>query len=110
MLRFLPAPGPNSGRVRLTHSVLFNTTMAHPNNTPAVLADRLAARHGWTAEERQYHYERLYDLRRTTALLAVFQHSSLPTAHTTAQLETLAATIDERFLDGQRTLDDLDEH
>jgi hypothetical protein len=84
--------------------------MTHPTESPAVIADRLAVRYSWTAEERQQHLERLYDITRTTALLTVYQHAFLPSVRTPARLDAFVATRDGRFVDAQHMLDNLDEH
>jgi len=95
--------------VRLTHTALFMLVRTFPDDSLETIADRLVTRYGWTAEERRYHLDRMFDIRRTTALVATFDRISVPVVRTPANLDAFLSSFDARYVDAQRVLRDLEE-
>jgi hypothetical protein len=85
-------------------------TRTRPNVSPDALADRLARQYGWTAAERDYHRDRLYDIRRTTALDAIMDQLLLPTSRSSANLDAFVELLQGRLADARRVVDEFDEH
>jgi hypothetical protein len=98
-----------AGRRLLTHAALFNASQTYPNDTIEAIADRLAARHHWTAEERSLHLDRLRDIRRTSAMIAIHGRALVPAERTQAALDVFFASIDRAFVRGQQTLEDTED-
>ena len=74
------------------------------------LVNRLATHYQWTPEERAEHAERLYDIRRTAALLTSQERVLIPVERTQASLDAFFHVIDTRYTAAERTLQDLDDH
>ena len=85
-------------------------TRVHPADSPDVIADRLALQYGWSAVERDQHRERLYDIRRTTALDTLADQALMPTSRSSARLDAFVEVMTERLADARRVVDEFDEH
>ena len=96
--------------IRLSHTALHTLTRAHPLDSPDVIADRLAARYGWTILERNRHRDRLYDIRRTTALDTLADQSLIPPSRASARMDAFVEVLRERLEDARRILDEFDDH
>ena len=80
-----------------------------PGDSLDDIADRMAARYGWLADERQLHYNQMYDIRRTVALVATFDRVIVPVFRTPATLDAFLASFETRYTDAQQVLRDLEE-
>jgi hypothetical protein len=85
-------------------------TRAHPMESPDTIAVRLAAQYNWSPAERDLHRERLYDIRRTTALDAIADQMLIPTSRSSARLDAFIEVLGERLADARRVVDEFDEH
>ena len=109
-LRASPPSGPLPTHLRPTHTALHFQLRLNPADDIAVIADRLATQYGWTAAERQQLIEKMYDIRRTTLLDTVHDRVHIPVNRTPANVDAFLTAIDDRFVEAQRQLRDLDDH
>jgi hypothetical protein len=102
------APVPHT-RARLTHSTLFAAVQARPNETIAVIADRLANQYGWTPAERLSHLRRLYDIRRSIALTTIQSRLMVPIIHTPESVHGYFQALGVRYEQAQRQWEEEEE-
>lgn len=93
----------------LTHAALFMASRTYADDAIEAVADRLAARHAWSAGERKQHLDRLRDIRRTSAMHAVYDRASVPTARDSATLDAYFGHLDNEYRRGQKTLEDTED-
>ena len=81
----------------LPFSSLYHEVRQHPDDTPDVLADRLAARYGWTPAERAHHAARLYDVQAGATAALLEERMRVPLSRTPEAMERYFRGLDERM-------------
>jgi len=93
-----------------THAELLLQHQLHPDDNIAELVDRLAAGRPWYPEDRQRIADRLYDIRKTAAVIQLQEKMRIPLIRTAQNVEEYFRDLDDRLSVARRHADNLDEH
>ena len=86
----------------LTFAALYQQVRLHPHDDATTLANTLAVRYQWTAEEREVHRRRLYDIRATLMYSRLDEVGELPVVRTPATMDVYLAGLHDRVAEARQ--------
>jgi len=91
------------------HVVLYTQLERNPQYSVDHLADRLAARNGWSTEERNIYRSRLDDIQQTRLMAVLSEKSLAPSGSNPVAMQSYLDNLDARAEDARLRLNDIED-